>query len=1148
MKRLIQYLRISERYESHVRGDMPRSLRNALFFRPLALAMAVLLALPAFEWITAKPGSRSAVMAQAQTFSCSDSPAFCPPAATRILQDMNAPGLFSQQQILLGQWEPIIVQTYLAIHGLPASDAALIYQYGDANLRNDVRGFMRDALISIILEKAELRTPVEAAVYSWLSLKAQAEEKAYYTAVNNDFQNWKKDPCHYSLDPDVQAVQNLNYNQYEFCGPNLTGLLATALVPTLDYFLAVGWKNSYGQLLGQNHAVLTGMQSQASQFPAQMIAYPSGLLVAIGAGATAMNTFQLVHPFFEAKLLELNSPTGGPSALIPAEDTQYVGAEAAEETADVVADAAPEAEAALIDVEGVVAAGTAASAIGVAAIVLFGIEAAVEAGLSAVQNQQNLDAINTIPTLQQNAGSADLLAMAQKQEGITKIDTLFAAATLPDFPSTAGLGGLTLPAFKVYSLTRNGPTQTVAGDFIAYTSATGTPRQARARGGWFVDSDSSGKATLTPTLHYVDWLGIERYGSRISPSLFLVSKAQLTGNEIACPGIPVNQFKTPNPDLQNCISYVTDNLLLSGNGQGPDQSVQIVVPRTITSPGYVDYTPGVSKTFTITLSDPVNSVPCFIQRSKGPLAAGLTFSAATQTFGGTAAAGTTGVYPQTFRMFCGNVEFPAYTFQVVVGGSALTITSPPGFAIYQFKCNNILFTTTGFPTPKLSLSGYEAPTYAPFFHDNGNGTATLSGNPGAPPFVFGGGPPLVLTASNGVQTVTQALTDIYSLGGGSDSQVALNPQNGASLHFSINKASAYTISSLGANAPVTLLASTPSWLTFKNKGDGTGLLSGTPPLSLGATTATSTVVGKTACGQFVSDTYQIKVDVPAPDFVPTSPPLSFLVGSPTGTNPPVLQTNQLSGTMTPKAPLPFGLSLDPNVFAPCFPPAPCGGFLNAVEGTPGPGSGGLYQVPFDIRGNWGESTVTARLLVYQPPKIQGNGRLIFNAGVPATLSVAATGYPLSPLGSSANGLGSSNGVIFTLDHPDLLPPFLQFTSGLGGIANGTASFKSSATTANYGTYLLPLTATITTSPVTGYTGPTALADHKELTIYVVPPGDVNLDFTVNCQDLATIKAALGTSSAVRGFNPDLDVNHDGAVNIKDLAWVAQHLPAGTACQ
>jgi hypothetical protein len=96
---------------------------------------------------------------------------FLPPAATRILQDLKAPGLLADQELLLAQWEPSTVQTYLALHGLPPSDAAPIYQYGGVDLRNEIRGFMRGALLGIITKKAEFRTDIEAAVYRWLFLR-----------------------------------------------------------------------------------------------------------------------------------------------------------------------------------------------------------------------------------------------------------------------------------------------------------------------------------------------------------------------------------------------------------------------------------------------------------------------------------------------------------------------------------------------------------------------------------------------------------------------------------------------------------------------------------------------------------------------------------------------------------------------------------------------------------------------------------------------------------------------------------------------------------------------------------------------------------------------------------------------------------------
>jgi hypothetical protein len=207
----------------------------------------------------------------------------------------------------------------------------------------------------------------------------------------------------------------------------------------------------------------------------------------------------------------------------------------------------------------------------------------------------------------------------------------------------AGLSGLTLPAVKVYLQIRNSAVADTS-DFIRYSSAAGPIRQAGPKGGWFVDTDSNGNSILTPTIHYNDWLGIERYGSRISASLFLVSKAQPTGDETLCPGDPANQYKTPAPDLQNCLSYVTDTLQISGNGQMRDQAVQMLIPPTVTSRSYVDFTAGVFKTFGITLSSPMNSVPCSLSRSSGQLPGGVTFTPATKTFSGTPSAASTGLY------------------------------------------------------------------------------------------------------------------------------------------------------------------------------------------------------------------------------------------------------------------------------------------------------------------------------------------------------------------------------------------------------------------------------------------------------------------------------------------------------------------------
>jgi hypothetical protein len=65
------------------------------------------------------------------------------------------------------------------------------------------------------------------------------------------------------------------------------------------------------------------------------------------------------------------------------------------------------------------------------------------------------------------------------------------------------------------------------------------------------------------------------------------------------------------------------------------------------------------------------------------------------------------------------------------------------------------------------------------------------------------------------------------------------------------------------------------------------------------------------------------------------------------------------------------------------------------------------------------------------------------------------------------------------------------------------------------------------------------------------PGDLNGDGTVDCADLAIIKASFGTRKGQAGFDARADTTNDGVVGVQDFvqdfAFVAQQLHAGTHC-
>jgi hypothetical protein len=60
-------------------------------------------------------------------------------------------------------------------------------------------------------------------------------------------------------------------------------------------------------------------------------------------------------------------------------------------------------------------------------------------------------------------------------------------------------------------------------------------------------------------------------------------------------------------------------------------------------------------------------------------------------------------------------------------------------------------------------------------------------------------------------------------------------------------------------------------------------------------------------------------------------------------------------------------------------------------------------------------------------------------------------------------------------------------------------------------------------------------------------GDLNDDGSVNCADLAMIKASFGKKVGQTGFDIRADVNGDGIVNVLDLSTEARLMPAGTVC-
>jgi hypothetical protein len=152
-----------------------------------------------------------------------------------------------------------------------------------------------------------------------------------------------------------------------------------------------------------------------------------------------------------------------------------------------------------------------------------------------------------------------------------------------------------------------------------------------------------------------------------------------------------------------------------------------------------------------------------------------------------------------------------------LAGTAPAITSANSTTFTVGTAGTFTVTTTGTPTPSLSESG-TLPTGV-MFKDNGNGAGTLGGTPASG---TAGGYAITITASNGVGTAaTQSFTLTVN------QAPAITSAN--STTFTVGTAGTFTVTTTGTPTPsLGESGALPSGVTFKDNGNGTGTLGGTP--------------------------------------------------------------------------------------------------------------------------------------------------------------------------------------------------------------------------------------------------------------------------------------------------------------------------------
>ena len=223
--------------------------------------------------------------------------------------------------------------------------------------------------------------------------------------------------------------------------------------------------------------------------------------------------------------------------------------------------------------------------------------------------------------------------------------------------------------------------------------------------------------------------------------------------------------------------------------------------------------------------------------TQSPLAAGT----ATTTFTAGSAGGTGGA---------------TATLDDATVSAAVSVYAPPAFTspatigAVVGTASSFTVRSTGYPAPSLALSGV-LPTGLSFV-DNGDGTATVSGTPGAG---TGGDYPLTVKAVNvaAPSGVTQSLTVSVQ------QAPAFSSTGGAT--FQTGTSGTFTVTATGRPAPdpITLTGTLPSGVAFTDNHNGTATIAGTPSAAAGGVYSV-TLQAANGVGTAATQSFTLTVD------------------------------------------------------------------------------------------------------------------------------------------------------------------------------------------------------------------------------------------------------------------------------------------------
>jgi autotransporter-associated beta strand protein len=420
------------------------------------------------------------------------------------------------------------------------------------------------------------------------------------------------------------------------------------------------------------------------------------------------------------------------------------------------------------------------------------------------------------------------------------------------------------------------------------------------------------------------------------------------------------------------------------NGVAPDATqdftLEIDQPPAITSGNRTTFTVGTSGNFTVLTT----GFPAPAVNESGSLPAGVSLvdnGDGTATLAGTPVGNVGGVYAFTITAHNGVGTNATQSFTLVVD-QAPDITSANATTFLAGSGAGFTISTTGFPAPALSETG-SLPTGIAF-SDNGNGTASLGGIPGAN---TGGVYTFTVTAHNGIGAdATQSFTLTVH-------QVA-TITSASNTTFTVGSAGGFTVNTAGFPVPSVVASGTlPGGVSFVDNGDGTASLAGTPSAGTGGVYAIA-FIAHNGIGADATQNFTLTIDQ-APAI--TSADHTTLIAGSAGSF-TVLTTGFPAPALTEAGTLPSGLSFSDH-----------GDGTASLAGTPGANTGGTYLFTITAHNGVGaDATQTFTLTIDQAPTITSGAATTFTTGANGSFTVLTAGFPapaLEEIGSLPTGVG-----------------------------------------------------------------------------------------------------------------------------------------------